>query len=51
VLADGPPTTALRPELLVEAFSGRVLELDEHSLLLDDHGHGVEDDLDEPGLA
>jgi ABC-type Mn2+/Zn2+ transport system ATPase subunit len=51
VLADGPPTEALRPELLVEAFSGRVLELDEQSLLLDDHGHGVEDDLEEPGAG
>ncbi len=43
VLADGSPTEVLRPDLLVAAFSGRVLELDEQSLLLDDHGHGVED--------
>jgi len=42
VLGDGSPTDVLRPELLATAFGGRVLRLDDSSLLLDDHGHGTD---------
>jgi manganese transport system ATP-binding protein len=42
VLGDGSPDEVLRPELLAAAFGGRLLRLDESSMLLDDHGHGTD---------
>jgi ABC-type Mn2+/Zn2+ transport system ATPase subunit len=39
VLADGPPGEVLVPQLLVEAFGGRLLRDDGTSILVDDHGH------------
>jgi zinc/manganese transport system ATP-binding protein len=43
VVADGEPDDVLRPELLGAAFGGRVLRIADATLLVDDHGHGVED--------
>jgi ABC-type Mn2+/Zn2+ transport system ATPase subunit len=42
VVADGPPADVLRPELLAAAFGGRVLRIDESTMLVDDHGHGAD---------
>lgn len=39
VLADGPPGEVLVPQLLAEAFGGRLLRDDGTSILVDDHGH------------
>ena len=39
VLADGPPGEVLVPQLLAEAFGGRLLRDDRTSILVDDHGH------------
>ncbi len=39
VLADGPPQRVLVPQLLAEAFGGRLLRDDGTSILVDDHGH------------
>ena len=39
VLADGAPAEVLVPELLAEAFGGRLLRDDGTSILVDDHGH------------
>lgn len=40
VIADGSATDVLVPEHLAVAFGGRLLRLGDHSLLVDDHGHG-----------
>ena len=39
VLADGPPGDVLVPDLLAEAFGGRLLRDDGTAILVDDHGH------------
>jgi ABC-type Mn2+/Zn2+ transport system ATPase subunit len=39
LLADGPPAEVLVPQLLAEAFGGRLLRDDGTSILVDDHGH------------
>jgi ABC-type Mn2+/Zn2+ transport system ATPase subunit len=39
VLADGTPDEVLVPELLAEAFGGRVIRHDGSSIVVDEHGH------------
>ena len=39
VLADGPPAEVLVPNLLAEAFGGRLIRDDGTSIVVDDHGH------------
>jgi iron complex transport system ATP-binding protein len=46
IVAEGPPSDVLRADLLALAFGGRVLRLDDSSVLVDDHGHGVHDGSD-----
>jgi ABC-type Mn2+/Zn2+ transport system ATPase subunit len=43
IVAEGSPSDVLRADLLALAFGGRVLRLDDSTLLVDDHGHGVHD--------
>jgi ABC-type Mn2+/Zn2+ transport system ATPase subunit len=43
IVAAGLPSDVLRTDLLALAFGGRVLRLDDSSVLVDDHGHGVHD--------
>ncbi len=40
VVADGPPEEALRAEMLVKAFGGRLSTLDHEVVVFDEHGHG-----------
>ncbi len=46
IVAEGPPSDVLRADLLALAFGGRVIRLDDRSVLVDDHGHGVHDGSD-----
>jgi ABC-type Mn2+/Zn2+ transport system ATPase subunit len=46
IVAAGLPSDVLRGDLLARAFGGRVLRIDESSVLVDDHGHGVHDGTD-----
>jgi ABC-type Mn2+/Zn2+ transport system ATPase subunit len=46
VVAAGPPSDVLRADLLALAFGGRVLRIDDRTMILDDHGHGVHDGSD-----
>jgi manganese/iron transport system ATP-binding protein len=39
VLADGPPEDVLVPDLLAEAFGGRMVAVDGTAVVVDDHGH------------
>jgi len=45
VIADGTPDEVLRPEHLATAFGGRLLRIGGEALLVDDHGHGHNNDL------
>lgn len=52
VIADAPPDIALTTERLASAFGGRLITLDAATVVLDEHGHGIEhDDCDhlDPG--
>jgi ABC-type Mn2+/Zn2+ transport system ATPase subunit len=40
VLADGTPDAVLVPDLLAEAFGGRMVAVDGTAVVVDDHGHG-----------
>ena len=40
VLADGRPQDVLVPDLLAEAFGGRLIRDDGTTIVVDDHGHG-----------
>jgi len=52
VLADGAPDDVLVPELLAEAFGGRVIRQDGSSIVVDDHGHdGVHGHTHVPDLV
>jgi ABC-type Mn2+/Zn2+ transport system ATPase subunit len=42
VIADGPPGEVLRPHHLALAFGGRLIDVGDGALLVDDHGHGHE---------
>lgn len=49
VIADAPPDIALTTERLASAFGGRLITLDAATVVLDEHGHGIEhDDCDHP---
>ncbi len=39
VISSGDPTTALAPDRLREAYVGRILDLGDHSVALDDGAH------------
>jgi ABC-type Mn2+/Zn2+ transport system ATPase subunit len=46
IVAAGPPQDVLRADLLALAFGGRVLRIDDRTMIVDDHGHGVHDGSD-----
>jgi ABC-type Mn2+/Zn2+ transport system ATPase subunit len=46
IVAAGLPSDVLRGDLLARAFGGRVLRIDDSTVLVDDHGHGVHDGTD-----
>lgn len=46
IVAAGLPSDVLRGDLLARAFGGRVLRIDDTTVLVDDHGHGVHDGTD-----
>lgn len=49
VVADGAPAEVLTPEHLAEAFGGRLIKIGSDTVVLDEHGHGVQhDDCDHP---
>jgi ABC-type Mn2+/Zn2+ transport system ATPase subunit len=49
VVADGAPADVLTPHNLAEAFGGRLIKIGPDTVVLDEHGHGVQhDDCDHP---
>jgi len=49
LVADGAPSDVLTPQHLAEAFGGRLIKVGPDTVVLDEHGHGVQhDDCDHP---